>query len=61
MSEQDRTGTYSDKPGTDWAAKHAAAGSQATSYQDRPQKPDYSTMQPVSESNVVHLPKDGQR
>jgi hypothetical protein len=43
-----------DKPGTDWAAKQAAAGSQAQPAADRPQQVDYSSVQPVSESDVTY-------
>lgn len=45
-----------DKPGTDWAAKHAAAGSQAQPASDRPHQVDYSTVTPVSESDVTTNP-----
>lgn len=44
----------SDKPGTDWAAKHAAAGSQAQPATDRPQQVDYSSVQPIRESDVTY-------
>lgn len=41
-----------DKPGTDWAAKHAAAGSQAQPANDRPYQA--SDVQPIRESDVVY-------
>lgn len=43
-----------DKPGTDWAAKQAAASSQAQPATDRPHQVDYSAVQQVRESDVTY-------
>ena len=40
-----------EKPGTDWAAKHAAAGSQARPVQDRPYAVDWSSTEPMTSSD----------
>ena len=43
-----------DKPGTDWAAKHAAAGSQVQPANDRPYQDTTPAGGHIRESDVVY-------
>lgn len=41
-----------EKPGTDWEAKKAAAGSKARNTPDRPYKANAEDLSPISEDDV---------
>lgn len=45
-----------DRPGTDWSAKHAAAGSKAQPANDRPYSGWQDSASAVSESDVTTNP-----
>lgn len=48
-----------EKPGTDWAAKNAAAGSQAQPYQDRPYaQGTQSSNGDLGDGGVCHNPSN---
>jgi hypothetical protein len=48
--------TNQDTPGTDWAAKHAAAGQNAQPANDRPHRIDPTTTHTVSNDDVITHP-----
>lgn len=48
--------TDQDKPGIDWAAKHATAGSKAQPTNDRPYNGWQATAHPVSENDITTNP-----